>query len=65
MKQLIFIMIFLTFSKKNDCFDKFKNNWYNLKRRSCRGFNREYNNLELYLIPADKISYINLGLLLL
>lgn len=45
---------FLNFLKENDCFDKFKNNWYNLKRRSCRGFNREYNNLELYLIPADK-----------
>lgn len=45
--------MFFDFLKENDCFEKFECNWYNLERRSCRGFDREYNNLELYLIPAD------------
>lgn len=44
---------FLKFLKKNDCFDKFKNNWYSLKRRSHRGFEKDNcYNFKLYFNPT-------------
>lgn len=44
---------FLNFLKENDCFDKFKNNWYSLERRSYRGFKTDkIYNFKLYFNPT-------------
>ena len=43
----------LNFLKENDCFDKFKNNWYSLKRRRYRGFKKDkIYNFKLYFNPT-------------
>lgn len=52
-EMINFYYDFINFLKINDCFDKFKNNWYNLKRMNCRRFGKnEIYRFKLYFNPT-------------
>lgn len=52
-KKEFYYKQFLNFLKENDCFDKFKNNWYALPRYAprSRGFGKYFYNLKEFLLP--------------
>lgn len=51
-KRKYYYKIFLNFLKKNDCFDNFKNNWYNLEKFRCNRYcERANNNPKIYFLP--------------
>lgn len=47
-KRKYYYNIFLNFLKENDCFDNFKNNWYNITYRMDRGCSRANNAPMIY-----------------
>lgn len=50
-KRKYYYKIFLNFLKENDCFDNFKDNWYTIRYRANRGYERANNNPKIYLLP--------------
>lgn len=53
-KRKYYYKIFLNFLKENDCFDNFKNNWYNITCRMDRGCSRANNVPMIYFFSLRK-----------
>lgn len=53
-KRKYYYKVFLNFLKENNCFDKFKNNWYNATCRMNRGCSRANNVPMIYFFSLRK-----------